>query len=126
MPKATRATTAVAVDIEAVEGRYAQLGDYTVAYETFRQDLDTEPFFVGLPDGRCQCPHWGVVTAGRVTFRWPDHLETYEAGDAYVAPPGHLPLIAAGTSLIEFSPTADLEKTMAVIEQNLRAAGMLS
>ena len=47
---------------------------------------------------------------------------TYVAGDAYYAPPGHLPLLTAGTSLIEFSPTNELEVTMAVLERNMTAA----
>ena len=38
---------------------------------------------------------------------------------ANYAPPGHLPLITAGTTLVEFSPTADLDATMAVVEKNL-------
>jgi quercetin dioxygenase-like cupin family protein len=59
------------------------------------------------------------VTTGRLTFRWPDHDETYVAGDAYYAPPGHLPLLAAGTAIVEFSSTADLEATMAVVQSNL-------
>ncbi len=64
------------------------MGGYTVSFETFRQDADPAPFFAGLPGDRCQCPHWGVVTAGQLTFRWPDHDETYVAGDAYYAPRG--------------------------------------
>jgi quercetin dioxygenase-like cupin family protein len=64
-----------------------------------------------------------VVTEGQLTFRWPDHEETYVAGDAYYAPPGHLPLVTAGTSIVEFSPSADLEATMAVVEKNLLSAG---
>ena len=95
MPSANRMSTPVAVDETEIEGRYAPLGDYTVSFETFKQDVDPAPYFVGLPDDRCQCPHWGVVTAGQLTFRWPDHEETYVAGDAYYAPPGHLPLITA-------------------------------
>ena len=85
------------------------MGDYTVSFETFKQDVDPAPYFVGLPDNRCQCPHWGVVTAGQLTFRWADHEETYVAGDAYYAPPGHLPLVTAGTRIVEFSPTAELD-----------------
>jgi hypothetical protein len=27
---------------------------------------------VGLPDDRCPCAHWGVVTEGQITFRWAD------------------------------------------------------
>lgn len=123
MPSANRMATPVAVDIDIIEGRYAPLGDYTVSFETFRQDADPAPYFAGLPGDRCQCPHWGVVTDGQLTFRWPDHEETYVAGDAYYAPPGHLPFVTAGTSIVEFSPAADLAATMAVVEQNLRAAG---
>jgi hypothetical protein len=124
MPKANSATTPVAVDAPEIEGRYAVVGDYTVSFETFRQDVDPAPFFVGLPDDRCQCPHWGYVLEGQVTFRWPDHMETYVTGDAYVAPPGHLPLVTTGTRVVEFSPTADLAATTAVLEQNMRAAGV--
>jgi hypothetical protein len=111
------------VDEPQIEGRYAALGGYTVGFETFRQDTDPAPYFAGLPDDRCQCAHWGVVTAGQLTFRWPDHAETYVAGDAYYAPPGHLPLLTAGTSVVEFSPTADLEATMAVVQRNLAGSG---
>ena len=57
-----------------------------------------------------------------MVLRWQDHEKTYVAGDAYYAPPGHLPLLTAGTSLIEFSPTNELEVTMAVLERNMTAA----
>ena len=123
MPSANRMTTPTTIDGDEIEGRYAPLGDYTVAFETFKQDADPASYFVGLPGDRCQCAHWGVVTEGQLTFRWPDHEETYVAGDAYYAPPGHLPLVTAGTSIVEFSPSADLEATMAVVEKNLLSAG---
>jgi len=123
MPSASKMTTPIAVDADQIEGRYAQLGDYTVAFETFRQDGDPAPLFAGLPDDRCPCVHWGVVTAGQLTFRWPDREETFVAGDAYYAPAGHLPLVTAGTAVVEFSPTAELEATMAVIEKNMLASG---
>jgi hypothetical protein len=123
MPSANRMATPVAVDEPQIEGRYAALDGYTVSFETYRQDADPAPYFVGLPGDRCQCAHWGVVTAGQLTFRWPDHDETYVAGDAYYAPPGHLPLLTAGTAVVEFSPTADLEATMAVIQRNLTGSG---
>ncbi|WP_445183518.1 hypothetical protein ACTXG6_34390 [Pseudonocardia sp. Cha107L01] len=120
MPGANRMSTPIAVDADQIEGRHAPLGGYTVSFETFKQDTDPTPNFVGLPGDRCPCAHWGVVTTGQLMFRWPDHDETYVAGDAYYAPPGHLALVTAGTSVVEFSPTADLETTMAVVQQNLR------
>ena len=69
MPSANRMTTPVAVDEAQIEGRYARLGNYTVSFETFRQDADPAPYFAGLPGDRCPCAHWGVVTAGQLTFR---------------------------------------------------------
>lgn len=123
MPSANRLSTPVSLDEEVIEGRYAALADYTVGFETYKEDVDPAPFFAGLPDDRCQCPHWGVVTSGQVTFRWADHEETYVEGDAYYAGPGHLPLMTAGTSVVEFSPTAALNATMAVVQRNLDGAG---
>ena len=121
MPSASRSTTPVGIDLDIVEGRYAELGSYTVAFETFKTDLDVTPYFHGLPGDVCSCKHLGYVTAGQITFRWPDHEETYVEGDAYVAGPGHSPLIAAGTSTVEFTRTADLQPVMEVIGRNIEA-----
>ena len=121
MPSASRSTTPVGIDMDVVEGRYAELDDHTVSFETFKQDLDVAPYFRGLPGDACTCLHLGYVTAGQITFRWPDHEETYVEGDAYVAPPGHRPLIAAGTSVVEFSLTADLQPVMETIGRNIEA-----
>jgi hypothetical protein len=123
MPSANKMTTPVAVDLPQIQGRYADLDGYTVAFETFTEDVDPAPLFKGLPDDRCQCPHWGIVQSGQVTFRWVDHEETHMTGDAYYAAPGHLPLLAAGTAVVEFSPTDELGRTMAVVEGNLAMAG---
>ena len=122
MSSANRITTPVELDEDVIEGRYAPLDDYTVGFETYKQDVDPPPLFAGLPDDRCQAPHWGFVTSGQITFRWADHDETYVEGDAYYAPPGHLPLISAGTTLVEFTPTAELEQTLAVVGANLETA----
>jgi hypothetical protein len=119
MPSANRMSTPVSIDEAEAEGRYANLDDYAVSFETFKQDMDPAPLFAGLPGDRCQCPHWGFVTTGQMTFRWPDREETYMAGDAYYAPPGHLPLLTAGTTIVEFSPAAELDATMAVVQKNL-------
>jgi len=44
------------------------------------------------------------------------------SGDAYYAPAGHTPLMAADTQIIEFSPADALQATMSVVEANLAAA----
>jgi hypothetical protein len=122
MSRTSKADAPVTLDEPEIEGRYAELDGYTVAFETHKADMDPAPLFQGLPQDRCQCPHWGVVLSGRIVFRYADHDEVYTAGDAYYGAPGHLPLLFAGTELIEFSPTAALNSTMAVVGQNLEAA----
>src|SRR3954454_15048433 len=124
MPKASKDTAPHVQDAGVMVGRYAELDGYTVGFESFREDADAAPIFVGLPDDRCQCPHWGDVVEGRVRFLYADRSEIYEAGDAYYAPPGHVTQIAAGTELVEFSPTAQLQETIAVVERNLAAAAV--
>ena len=122
MSRTSKADAQVTLDEPEIEGRYAELDGYTVAFETHKADIDPAPFFQGLPQDRCQCPHWGVVLSGRIVFRYADRDEVYTAGDAYYGAPGHLPLLFAGTELVEFSPTAALAETMAVVSQNLQAA----
>ncbi len=122
MPHARKDTTPVTVDAPPIEFRHADLGGYTVGFETFKLDADPAQFFVGLPDDRCQCPHWGYVVSGKIVQRFADHDETYEAGDAYYVPPGHVPLVTAGTQVIEFSPSDALAETQEIIGKNMAAA----
>ncbi|HEY2600210.1 MAG TPA: hypothetical protein VGI67_01550 [Thermoleophilaceae bacterium] len=119
MPKASKDTASRVEDMGVMEGRYEELGGYTVGFESFHEDADGTPLFRGLPDDRCQAEHWGYVFRGRVTFRYADHEEVYEAGDAYYAPPGHVPVIDAGTDVVEFSTTAEYARTMEVVARNL-------
>ena len=123
MPKASKTSAPETVEVEGYEGHLADLDGYTVAFEAYSADADMSPLFVGLPDDRCQCSHWGYVMKGKVTFRTAAGEETFEAGDAYYVGPGHTPVLYAGTEVIEFSPTPELEATLAVVEKNMAAAG---
>jgi hypothetical protein len=121
MGKAQRETAPVTVDTPIYTARIVELEDnVTVAFETIREDRDTTAIFKGLPDDRCPCPHWGLVVSGRMTLRHQDHDETFEAGDVYYSRAGHLPYCAAGTELITFSPTDQINKVNAVIARNMQ------
>jgi hypothetical protein len=122
MPGTSKKQAPVEVDNEVIEGRYVELDGYTVGFESFKQDFDPAPLFRGLPDDRCQSPHWGYVVSGRLTFRYADREETFVAGDAYYGAPGHTPLVYAGTEVVEFSPTDLFGATMEVVGRNLEAA----
>jgi hypothetical protein len=109
------------VDQGPVTVRTAELGGYTVDFLTVKQDMDMTGILRGLPDDRCQCPHWGVVTSGSMAVRYADHDETATTGDVFYMPPGHVPTFEVGTQVIMFSPTEEVQATNAAIERNLRA-----
>ena len=122
MPRASKASASQVESMEGFEGRYEELGGYTVGFEAFSADMDAAPIFKGLPDDRCQCPHWGYVVKGKIGFRYPGGEETHEAGDAYYAPAGHTPILYDGSEVVEFSPTAELHQTMEVVMKNIQAS----
>lgn len=125
MPKVSKATASERVAMEGFEGHYEKFeGGYTVGFETYLKDSDPIDLFKGLPNDRCQTPHWGYVLSGKVAFRYGDREELHEAGDAYYAPPGHTPLLYANTEVVEFSPTEAFDETVGVVTENLRAAGV--
>ncbi len=123
MPKASKVTASESFEVEGYEGHFEHFdGGYTVGFETYTADADLAPLFTGLSDDRCQCPHWGYVIKGKVTFTFADgHEETYESGDAYYAPPRHTPRLFDGSEVVEFHPTTELAKTMEVVGKNIEA-----
>ena len=124
MPKSSLASASRVVEVEGYEGHIEELpGGYTVAFERYTADADLAPFFDGLPNGQCQAAHWGYVLRGKLVFQTDDGEETFLEGDAYYVPPGHTPVLFAGTEVVEFSPTQELNETLEVVSRNMDAAG---
>ena len=122
MPKVSKQSSTRCKEMGPVVDRADQLDGYAVNFVEFRQDIDATPLLRGLPDDRCQCPHWGYVIKGKLTVRYRDGDETYVAGDAFYCPPGHVPIShEPGTELVQFSPAAELRKSEVVMLENLRA-----
>jgi hypothetical protein len=111
----------VAFDGDGVRSQQVEWSEMNAALESFPAGLDTAPLFKGLPDDRCQCPHWGYILKGRIRIRYADHDEVISAGDLYYMAPGHLPLFEEDSEVIEFSPKGEYQKTMEVAERNLAA-----
>jgi hypothetical protein len=63
----------------------------------------------------------GYVEAGEIEFRFADHTERCQAGDAYYVPPGHTPVHHAGARIVEFSPTDSLGAAIGVVMANLES-----
>jgi hypothetical protein len=122
MPKVSRDSAANRTDHGPVEDRSEQLNGYTVNFVSFRQDVDATPLLKGLPNDQCQCPHWGFVIKGRLTYRFGDREEVYEAGDAFYNPPGHVPIShEPGSEIVQFSPAEELRATEAAMARNMQA-----
>src|SRR5512146_2867640 len=101
--------------------RQIEWGGMTVEAGSVRQTVDpalTAPFFKGLPDDRCQCPHWGYVIKGQMRMKFADHEEIYNAGEVFYAAPGHIPVSEAGCEFVDFSPADQMRETMEVLAQN--------
>lgn len=110
-----------------VEDRHQSGDGYTINFLSFGIDIDGTPLLKGLPNDSCNCPHWGYVLKGRMTY----HIDggedvVVEAGDAFYLPPGHVPVVEAGTEFVQFSPAELLEEvsqTMARNFERMQGAG---
>ena len=64
------------------------------------------------------------MITGKVAFKYTDGtVEEITSGESYVATPGHTPVLYAGTEVVEFTKTEQLNRSMAVVMKNLEAAG---
>ena len=118
MPKVSRESAAQVEDHGPVEDRHEDVDGYTIQFVSFRADIDGTPLMKGLPGDACPCPHWGYVVKGRVTYRFADHDEVFEAGDAFYLPPGHIPLADAGSEILQFSPAEQLHVVAETMTRN--------
>ena len=121
MPKVSRDSATGGGEFGPVTDRHEDVEGYRINFTTFHQDIDGTPLMKGLPDDRCQCPHWGYVLSGRMTYRFADHEEVFEAGDAFYLPPGHIPIVTAGTEYVQFSPSEPLAEVSSTIVRNMQA-----
>ena len=108
-------------DYGPVESWHTEVDGQSIEFVSFKQDIDSTPMLKGLPNDQCHCPHWGYVLKGKLTFRFADHDEVFEAGDAFYLPPGHVGVQnEPGSQIVQFSPTKELKETSAVIMKNMQ------
>jgi hypothetical protein len=121
MPGFSKHTAPTVDELGPVTDRHGDTDGYTISITSFLADVDGAPLLTGLPDDRCQCPHWGYVVKGTATFTFTDHEERYEAGDAFYLPPGHSPAHSADSELVLFSPSEQLSATAQAMRRNMAA-----
>lgn len=121
MSKLSKASTSSRREFPGFTESYEEeFGDWTVSIERDFVDMDLAPFFKGARDDECQARHLGYVVQGTLAVRRHDGvIESFEAGDAFVIEPGHVPLMSAGAEFVAFTPTEDAREQMAVMMPNI-------
>ena len=110
-----------AMVIGEYEGRQIDAGEMRIAFESMPAQFppDESPF-KGLPDDRCQCDHWGFLFTGSFRVAYTDGPdEIVRAGEAYHLRPGHFVQTLEPVELLEVSPVAEHDRTMATIAKNV-------
>ena len=121
MPSVARDRIAETDDYGVVEDRHEDVEGTTIQFVTIREDVDAAPLLRGLPDDRCNCPHWGYVFKGKLIFDLGDREEVYEAGDAFYLTHAHIPRAELATEYLQFSPAEELDAVSAHMQKNMAA-----
>jgi len=119
--RARKSDIPVAFESGRSYARYTEGGDMDVGWEGWQAGRDATPLFKGLPDDRCQVPHWGYMIKGRMRMKYYDHDEVINAGEVFYLPPGHIPVIEEDSEFVDFQPKGEVKKVFEVVFRNVEA-----
>lgn len=120
--RSTKQDLPVAFDAPPMKVQVEDWGNFETQILTYKVDTNLAPLLKGLPDDRCQTPHWGYILKGSVHVLYADREEVLNTGDLFYMSPGHSPIIEAGTEMLPFSPLGPvLEETTQAIQKNMAA-----
>jgi len=122
MPALERESIPLAIEGDGVEFRTQELGGMALAWVRLPKGADLRPLLEGLPDGLCQCPHWGIVLSGTVAMHTKSGRETYAAGQAFYWPPGHAPEALEDCEYVDVSPAEELADVLAHVTKQAATA----
>jgi hypothetical protein len=94
----------VALQDGPFELRMREEGDMIVNFVKMSAGADFAPAFTGLPDDRCQVPHYGMVLKGRVYTDSAEGRQEYRAGEVFYWAPGHVPGALEDSEYVDFAP----------------------
>jgi hypothetical protein len=101
----------IALEMPVATFRVAEWDETAVAYVEMSAGADATPLFEGLPDDKCQCPHWGYMLKGAIHVRYNNgDEEVCHAGEMFYWPAGHTVWVEEDTSFVEFSPKKGLKE----------------
>jgi len=101
----------IALELPIATFRVAEWDKMAVAYVKLTAGADATPLLEGLPNDKCQCPHWGYILDGAIHVRYSDGKEEVcHAGEMFYWPAGHTVWVEEDTSFVEFSPKSELKE----------------
>ena len=113
----------IALRLPVATFRVAEWDSMAVAYVKLLAGADATPLLQGLPDDKCQCPHWGYMLEGAIHVRYNDGKEEVcRAGEMFYWPAGHTVWVKEDTSFVEFSPKMELKEVYDHIGKQLASA----
>lgn len=121
MSKVSKTTAADRTNIPGMtDSVEAELDGWSIDLQSWDVDMDFSHAFKGLPNDACPASHVGYVIRGKVTVKMVDGSEeVFEAGDAYVLKPGHIPSVAAGSEFVSFTPIEEAKAMAPIVQQNM-------
>lgn len=102
--RATKNELPVMLEAGPSSVRGADWGEMRVSVVSVPAGTDFGPLLKGLPDDRCQSPHWGYVLKGRLRVQHASDEEVISAGDFYYMPAGHTGVAEEDTEFLELGP----------------------
>ena len=113
----------IAMEMPVATFRVAEWDDMAVAYVKLAAGVNATPLLEGLPDDKCQCPHWGYILEGAIHVRYNNGKEEVcRAGEVFYWPAGHTVWVDVDTSFVEFSPKKELKEVYDHIGNKLASA----
>lgn len=113
----------IALEMPVATFRVAEWAGMAVAYVKLTAGVDATPLLKGLPDDKCQCPHWGYILEGAIHVQYKGGKEEVcRAGEIFYWPAGHTVWVKEDTSFIEFSPDRELKEVYDHIGKKLQTA----
>jgi hypothetical protein len=94
------------------EIRRADFGGLAMCLIRLDAGVTTHALFAGLPDGRCQCAHWGYIISGTMRVHGAGGARDYSAGEAYYWEPGHNLEAVTDAEYLEITRSAEYDSLM--------------
>ena len=102
--------------------RGIEWGEMRVSLISVPAGTDFGPLLRGLPNDRCQAPHWGYVLRGRLRIQSAAGEEVLNAGDFYYLAPDHTGVAEEDTEFMEVAPPELHQQFLDNARANLAAA----